>query len=377
VPSTPGRRALRVVVCPDSFKGGPSSRDVASAIRDGWQLQRPDDVVDVCPLADGGEGTLDVLAASLEATQLVDVPGCTGPDGGLVDGRYLRTPDGTAVVELANVSGLPLMARLAPVTATTRGLGEVLAHAVEHGASKIVVALGGSASTDGGWGALRALGLRGFGTSGAVVADGAAGLLEIQAVDESRLVPPPRGGVELLVDVTAPLLGPHGAAVTFGPQKGAGPEDVMVLERALRRWSHVLGGDPAALGSGAAGGTAYGLATVWGARILSGAGRVADLVALDSRLSAADLVVTGEGCFDATSLTGKVVGEVLRRAEGRVAVAVVAGQVAGDVASTGARVVSTSDLAGSVAASMAEPLTWLHEAARQLAVAVEADETSG
>lgn len=361
-------RAMRVLFCPDAFKGGPNALAVATALAAGWRSERPDDDLDLCPLADGGEGTLDVIAAAVPGSRVVAVPGCTGPDGRPVDGRYLLLPDGTALAELAVTSGLPLMREPAPLTATTRGLGDVLGRAVAAGAERLVVALGGSASTDGGWGALAALGLRALDARGTLLGDGGAALADVASLDRSALQAPPAGGVDVLVDVAAPLLGPSGAAVTFAPQKGATASEVSVLEAALARWADVLGGAPDASGAGAAGGTAYGLAAAWGARLVLGAGYVGDLVRLDERVAAADVVVTGEGRLDPTSLTGKVVGEVLRRAEGR-RVVVVAGQVESSVLADrpDATTLSLTDLAGSAAASLARPDHFLRAAGRRMA----------
>ncbi|MGW6919125.1 glycerate kinase [Kitasatospora sp. NPDC054939] len=327
---------MRIVLAPDSFKGSITAADAARALADGWRSVRPDDELLTLPMADGGEGTLDAVAAARPGTTVHDVPHCTGPDGGPVTGRYALLPDGTALVELATASGLPLMARgLAPLTATTRGTGEAVAAALDAGASGLTVALGGSASTDGGAGLLAALGLRVQGPSGSPLPDGGGALAIAAAVDRTRLRPAPAGGVRLLTDVVNPLLGPSGAAAVYGPQKGAGPAEAALLERGLRRFAGLLGGDPQQPGAGAAGGTAYGLAAAWGARIAPGAAAVADLLGLDAALAGADLVVTGEGRFDGTSLLGKAVGEVIARA-GRAGtpVRVVAGESADDRALT-------------------------------------------
>jgi glycerate kinase len=185
-----------------------------------------------------------------------------------VEGHWLELPDGTAVVELALSSGLPLMERLDPLGATTRGLGEVIAAALDAGARALLIGLGGSASTDGGAGALRALGLEVRDADGVALPDGGGALARLADVDRSGLRLPPVGGVRLLSDVTAPLLGPSGAAAVFGPQKGAGPADIAQLETALARWASLLGADLAAIpGAGAAGGTAYGFLAAWGAAI--------------------------------------------------------------------------------------------------------------
>jgi glycerate kinase len=331
---------MRVVVAPDSFKGSISARDAAAAIAQGWETARPDDELVLLPQADGGEGTLDAFAAAIPAAVAHTVSRVTGPDGRPVDATWLELPDGTAVVELAQSSGLVLLRSPDAVGATTRGLGEVIADALDAGARSLLVGLGGSASTDGGAGALAALGGH----------------------------RPPPGGVVLLTDVTAPLLGPTGAATVFAPQKGATPADVALLEERMRAWAaRFPGADPARPGTGAAGGTAFGFFAAWGARIEPGAAAIADLTGLTDALVDADVLVTGEGRFDATSLTGKVVGHALRAAEAATVtrVIVIAGQVALDVpggAGGSTASLSLATLAGSTDSALADPATWLRRA---------------
>lgn len=320
---------MRVVVAPDSFKGSLAADDAARALARGWLAHRPGDDVRLVPLADGGEGTVDAFAAALPDAErrTVTVP---GPDGRAVSAAWLLLPDGAAVLELAQSSGLPLMRAPDPLGAHTYGLGAVARAALDAGATRLVVGLGGSASTDGGTGALRALGLRLRDARGRDLPLGGAALTDLVQFDTTGLIPAPPGGTQLLVDVTAPLIGPAGAAAVFGPQKGAGPVDVAVLDAALRRFAELAGGDPDEAGAGAAGGTAYGLATLWGARITPGASTIAELVGLVDALAGADVVLTGEGRFDETSLTGKVVGSLLESAAAAgVRVGLAAGQVGG------------------------------------------------
>jgi glycerate kinase len=399
---------LRVLIAPDSFKGSASATAVASALATGWLAVRPGDQVTRLPLADGGEGTLDVLAAT--------VPGArwhrarvTGPGGAPVTSRWLSvdlgehsavrgTPPGprwdppmayrpvpssrglgpagagersrwggTAVVELARSSGLPLLARPDPMGAQTTGLGEVLGRALDAGADRILAGLGGSAATDGGIGALAALGARFLDAAGEALPPGGGALAGLARADLSQLRPPPAGGVTCLTDVTAPLLGPHGAAAVFGPQKGADRAQIARLETGLARLAALLGGDPAAPGAGAAGGTGYGLAAAWGAALTPGAAELSRLAGLDRALAGADLVITGEGRFDATSLTGKICGTVLAAAAvAGVPVALVAGQISGTQPGI-ARTISLAALAGGTAAAQASPRRWLRLAGRQLA----------
>ncbi|MCW3841048.1 glycerate kinase [Micromonospora yasonensis] len=357
---------MRVVVAPDSFKGSITADDAARALARGWLAHRPGDDVRLLPLADGGEGTVDAFAAALPDAErrTVIVP---GPDGRPVAAAWLLLPDRAAVLELAQSSGLPLMAAPDPLGAHTYGLGAVARAALDAGATRLVIGLGGSASTDGGTGALRALGLRLHDAHGRDLPLGGAALADLTHLDATDLLPTPPGGVQLLVDVTAPLTGPAGAAAVYGPQKGAQPADVTLLDAALRRLAGQAGGNPDEPGAGAAGGTAYGLAALWGAQIVPGATTIAELVGLADALTGADVLLTGEGRFDETSLTGKVVGSLLEAAAtAAVPVGVAAGQVGGPVPGSVSAAVSLVDLAGSVEAALADPARWLTEAAAVL-----------
>jgi glycerate kinase len=347
-----------------------TAAEVAAAIAEGWRSARPADEVVGLPIADGGEGTLDVFAAVVPGARRHAVR-VTGPDGRGVDATWLALPDDTAVVELAQASGLPLLARPDPLGADTVGLGEVAVAALDAGARQLVLALGGSASTDGGGGALTALGARFLDAAGRVLPTGGGALVDLARVDLTGLRPPPSGGVLCLVDVDAPLLGPRGAAAMFGPQKGAGPDEVARLEQGLARLAGLLGEMPSAPGAGAAGGTAYGLAAAWRGALVPGAETVAARAGLPAALAGADLVVTGEGRFDATSLSGKVVGGVLRLAGAArpagVPVLLVAGQVADVPPAQVRQAVALADLAGGVAPAIAEPRRWLLAAGHHLA----------
>jgi glycerate kinase len=280
-------------------------------------------------------------------------------------------------VELARASGLPLLARPDPMGAQTTGLGELLGRALGAGMGRILVGLGGSAATDGGAGALTALGARFLDAAGDPVPPGGGALAALHRADLSRLRPPPTGGVTCLTDVTAPLLGPSGAAAVYGPQKGADRTQIARLEAGLARLAEVLGGDPAAPGAGAAGGTGYGLATAWDAVLAPGAAELSRLAGLDRALAEADLVITGEGRFDATSLTGKTCGTVIAAAAtAGVPVALVAGEVNGWPLGDGSAphgvppptaVITLTSLAGGTTAALASPRRWLRQAARRLA----------
>ncbi|GAB3584608.1 glycerate kinase [Amycolatopsis endophytica] len=297
--------AARVVVAPDKFKGTLPADQVAAAIAAGLRRGRPGVEVLECPVADGGDGT--VAAAVAAGFEFVPAR-ASGPVGEPVDTGYARR-GGTAVIELAAVSGLAMVSPPAPLTATTLGVGELMRAALDAGATRLVLGLGGSSSTDGGTGLLRGLGARLPDSAGAELPLGGAALAELAEVGLDAL-DPRLAGVELLVasDVDNPLLGPHGAAAVYGPQKGASAEDVGRLESALRHLAEVVratGVDVAEVpGTGAAGGTGYALAML-GAAFRPGIEVVLELTGLDGKLPGADLVITGEGSLDEQTLRGK------------------------------------------------------------------------
>jgi glycerate kinase len=361
---------VRVVIAPDSFKGSIGAAEAAAALAGGWRAVRSRDEVLCVPLADGGEGTLDVLAAAVSGARW-HASRVTGPAGQPVDCAWLELPGDVAAVELARASGLPLLARPDPLGAHTTGLGEVIGRALDAGARQVMIALGGSASTDGGTGALAALGARFLDAAGTPLPPGGGALRDLAAVDLAGLRPPPGGGVSCLSDVRAPLLGPAGAAAVFGPQKGASPAQVALLGDGLARLAGCLGGDPGAPGAGAAGGTGYGFAAAWGAQIGPGAVALSRLAGLDQALAGAGLVITGEGRYDETSGTGKVAGTVFGAAAAAgVPAALVAGQVAAGPPPAVAWAVSLADLAGGAGPALADPGRWLRQAGQELAARV-------
>ncbi|WP_343990583.1 glycerate kinase [Terrabacter terrae] len=358
-------RALRVVVAPDSFKGSATAPEVAAAVSRGWRRARPADVVVEIPMADGGEGTLDAVLAAEGAT--VHTLPVTLPGVGRHEARWGMVGP-RAVVELAECCGLPLVGTRDPGGADTEALGLVLAAALDAGAAEVTLAVGGSASTDGGSGALRALGARVLDAGACDVPRGGLGLVSAATVDLAGLRPPPVSGVTILCDVTAPLLGANGAAHVFAPQKGASPDQVLALDHALARWHGLLGGDAEAPGAGAAGGTAYGFATLWSARLRPGAATVASLVGLPGAVAAADVVVTGEGRWDSQSVTGKVAGHVLGLVADAGAQGVV---VAGDLAAalpSGVRGWSLVDAAGGLDPARTDAIRWLEVVGEQAAM---------
>ncbi|WP_431279565.1 glycerate kinase [Leifsonia poae] len=354
-----------VLIAPDSFKGSASAATIAGALAAGWTSERPADHVLLAPMADGGEGTLDAFEVAVPGAVRHPVT-VLGPAGREVDASWLQLPDGTAVVELAETSGLAHMPELAPLDAHTFGFGQAIGAALDAGATGLLLAIGGSSSTDGGVGALAALGARFTDASGRPIRLGNRGLGALARADLSGLPPLPAGGVRILSDVTNPLLGPSGAAAVFGPQKGANADQVVGLESNLVRLVRVLGRRPEVVGAGAAGGTGYGL-LAWGAQLAPGAAAVGAALGLPALMEGADVVVTGEGRFDSQSAAGKVpayVGELARAAG--VPALLAAGAIDAPTDDfVGA--VSLSGLAGGSAAAIADAPRWARAAGARLA----------
>jgi glycerate kinase len=354
-----------IVVAPDSFKGSADASVAARAISAGWSRIRPEDDIILAPMADGGEGTVDAFAAAYPEAILHPLE-VEGPDGRPVDAAWLHLPDGAAVVELACASGITLLDPLQPFDADTTGFGQLIADAIGHGANRLLLAIGGSSSTDGGTGALRALGARFLDATGSPVGRGNRGLASLESIDRSGLRDLPVGGAIVLSDVTNPLLGASGAAAVFGPQKGAINDEVAVLEANLARLALLAGGAPEASGAGAAGGTGYGL-MLWGAALAPGAAAVGGALGMPRAVASADLVITGEGRFDSQSAAGKVPSYLqdLAAAAG-VPVALVAGLIEAPTDAF-ADAVALTELAGDSASAQADAERWLERAGEVLA----------
>ncbi|WP_396448698.1 glycerate kinase [Actinomadura sp.] len=327
---------MRVVVAPDSFKGSLSAVEVCAAVEAGVRRGAPHAEVAAVPMADGGEGTLDCFLRA-RGGAAVEVA-ATDPLGRPVKARYALSGDGrSAVVELAAASGLPLVEDVPPdpMNAATTGTGELIADAVRRGARDVLVCVGGSASTDGGAGLLRALGVRFLDAAGEELPPGGAALARLASIDDSAVPDAVRATrFRVACDVANPLVGPDGAAAVFGPQKGASPAQVAELDAALTVFADVLAARGVRVhdlpGAGAAGGTCGGLVGLLGAEPSGGALLVAEAVGLPSALTGADLVITGEGRVDGQSAGGKVVSAVAALARGRgVPCVALAGGVAG------------------------------------------------
>jgi glycerate kinase len=317
----------RVVLAPDKFKGTLTAAAVADHLIAGIRSARPEVEVVVVPVSDGGDGLLEALGRAGFAQVPVRASGPTGVQG---DTSYARR-GAEAVIEMAEVCGLGRLpgGTLAPATATSRGVGEVVAEALDAGCTEILIGVGGSASTDGGAGMVSALGARVLDRGGNELDDGGEALGAVARLDLSGLHP--RVGdasISLACDVDNPLTGPTGAAAVYGPQKGAGPDLVATLDRALAAWADVVASTTGrdlreTPGSGAAGGIGLGAMAVLGARLRPGAAVVQQLTGLEDALVGVDLVITGEGSLDAQTLSGKAPAAVAEAA-GRAGVPVVA-----------------------------------------------------
>ena len=244
--------AMRVLVCPDKFRGTLTARQAGEAIERGWRRARPDDVIDVLPLADGGEGTLDVLAPSEDGRARRVIVRVAGPLGDPVDAAFGLRGE-TGVIEMARASGLELVPpdRRDPSRTTTRGTGELMAAAMAADARRLLVCLGGSATNDGGVGMAAALGGRFLDAAGEPIGNGGGSLIALDRIDAGPVLEVVRT-VEVIgvTDVDNPLCGPVGASVVFGPQKGASPDDVIVLDRALAHLAAVAAPNSAPTGRG-------------------------------------------------------------------------------------------------------------------------------
>jgi glycerate kinase len=320
---------VNILVCPTAFKGTLSPSAAAALIVRGARRRWPHARLSTLPLADGGDGTLDVLLQALKGR--VIKTRVRGPLGAATTASWaLVNGKKTAVIEMARASGLALVkGRKKILEATSFGTGELIRAALDRGCRDILLGVGGTACAEGGAGALEALGLRLFDAAGRSLSSRPMELARVARVDFSALDPRLRKTkIRVLCDVTNPLLGARGSARVFGPQKGATPAQVNFLEKLLKRWSRFARFKTArAPGAGAAGALAFGLSGFAGATLERGMPFIMDKVGWSKRSRGADLLITGEGRLDKTSFHGKVLAGVLAR-RGRARVMVVCGSSA-------------------------------------------------
>ncbi len=330
---------MRVLVAPDKFRGTLTARQAADAIANGWKRARPRDHLDLAPMADGGEGTMDALVEALGGE--VFRPTVTGPLGDEVAAAYgiADPPAGrVAIVEMATASGLHLLGstRRDPRRTTTRGTGELIGAALGHAPKRLIVGLGGSATNDGGAGMAQALGVRLLDERGVEVRPGGAALTSLTRIDATAIDPRLRDVTCVAAtDVDNPLTGWNGASAVYGAQKGATAADVALLDHALGHLAAIVHRDLGVdlrdePGAGAAGGLGFGLMAFLGAHVRPGVDVVADALDLSSLLAKADLAITGEGRLDEQSMRGKVPAGVIRLAlERSVPAVILCGDVGG------------------------------------------------
>lgn len=317
---------MKILVAPDKFKGSLSANSAAGAIGRGLAKVLPDALIDLLPMADGGDGTVEAVVQATNGD--IHTSPARNPLGEIVNATWGigASRDGikTAVIEMSAASGLRLVeGRNKPLEATTFGTGQLIKAALDAGCRRIIIGIGGSATTDGGVGAAQALGVRFIDADGAEIGRGGGALEQLNAIDMSGR-DPRLADCEILVacDVDNPLYGPRGAAQVYGPQKGADSEQIERLDSGLRALANAiskhLGFDVSGIeGAGAAGGLGAGLAAFAGANLVAGAVLVGDIVGLSSRIEGSDLVVTAEGRIDSQTARGKVPVGVSREARSR------------------------------------------------------------
>jgi len=318
---------MKIVIASDSFKGSASSSEIAQWLEEGIHSVIPGCEIEKILIGDGGEGSLDAVLQSGFQPHSFQV---CGPVGNIVYARMGLNYE-TAFIEMAQASGLSQLPshKLAPLTSTSFGTGQLILHALDLGAKRVILSVGGSACTDAGAGALQALGARVLRSDGSEVSHGGASLIECTQIEishlDSRL-----GGVEFILasDVTNPLLGPMGAAHIYAPQKGADIQQVELLENSLTHFAQTSGSSNVETpGAGAAGGLGFMALTYLNAKAQSGIETILGLIEFNQRIADADLIITGEGRFDAQSLSGKAPMGILARAqEQQIETVIVVGQ---------------------------------------------------
>jgi glycerate kinase len=331
---------MRIVIAPDSFKGCLSAAEAARALAEGWQRARPGDDMVLVPMADGGEGTVDALVAATRGAYRSRP--VRGPLGRVVEAKYgLISEVRAAVIEMAAAAGLPLLAEHErnPLLASTFGVGELVCDALAQGVERLLLGLGGSATNDAGAGMAQALGYRLLDADGKDLPPGGAALARLHCIENADRLPALAGCiVEAACDVDNPLCGPAGASYVYGPQKGATPEDVRVLDAALAHFAEVVARDLGIAienvpGAGAAGGMGGGVLAFLRGVLRPGVELVAEASNLPEALRGANLVITGEGRVDGQTAHGKTPVGVARYAvQQGVPVLAVAGSLGADYA---------------------------------------------
>ena len=312
---------MRVVVCPDSFKGSLSAIQVATIIANAFHEVDPTITVECVPIADGGEGTIDAFYASVGG-QLKEVT-VNNPMHQLIKAQYLVLPDHTCVIEMAQSTGLHLVKEEIrnPLVATSYGMGEMICHALDAGYRNFIVGIGGSATNDGGYGLLRALGLRFYDEQGEELAENVLALQKLAHIDTTHF--DPRVGEstwQIACDVTNPLLGENGATAIFGPQKGVTKAMQEQLEQALAQLAQVITKQVGTAvhevaGAGAAGGVGMALLAYFPSTFTSGIDEISMAAGLPKKIAEADYVITGEGHSDHQTLNGKAPLGIAKLAE--------------------------------------------------------------
>ncbi|MDR1862604.1 MAG: glycerate kinase [Treponema sp.] len=366
---------MNIIVAPDSFKGNMSAPEVCAAIEEGVLRADKSAVIHKVPLADGGEGTARAVTEAAGG-RFVNVT-VTGPLGKKTDAAFGLIENGrVAVLDMASASGLELLRReeLNPLKAATYGTGELIAAALDTGAKELIIGIGGSATNDGGIGMISALGFRLLDKEGNPVGQGGEALAKIASIDASGADKRLREvSVKVACDVTNPLLGPRGASAVFGPQKGADPEMVKVLDAGLAKLGEAwikagLAKDVEQPGDGAAGGVGAALRICLGATMESGALLVMRYAGFFNHLKDADLVITGEGMTDGQTAGGKLCSVVAResRAAG-IPAALLSGALGGDAGA----LLSSFDYAVSIACGQIGLDAMIKDSRRDLSLAAE------
>ena len=301
---------MKFLIAMDSFKGCLSSTEAGHAVAHGFQRIFANSEIVVCPIADGGEGTINALENAENARQIYCC--VEGPYRDSIQAKYLIFPDNVAVIEMAQAAGLNLSSQRNPLYASTYGVGMMIRDAIDHGCRHFVIGIGGSATNDGGAGMLQALGFNLLDKDGNAIERGAIGLKSLVSIDDSNVIPELANCIfHVACDVTAPLLGNHGCSFVFGPQKGATPKDAYDMDQWLSHYVDITKkSHPEARadapGAGAAGGLGFALNVFCHAELKRGLPLIANILHLEEKIQSADYIITGEGQIDAQTVMGKV-----------------------------------------------------------------------